>query len=255
MSTEPRTWITALRTSQDHLATVADGLDAGGLRRPSYCDEWTVADVLSHLGSQAEIFQAFLDTTLAGEEPPGQDAFPPIWDRWNAKEPEVQAADSIAANERFVEAVEALSDERLAELRPQIFGMDLDAVGLLRMRLGEHAVHSWDVAVAFDDTATLESSAVELLVDSVAPVAARSGAPQGKAFGLETRLTGPERHLALVVGDAVTVDPWEDRDVDGVLTLPAEAFIRLAYGRLDPDVTLESATVGIDDVRALFPGF
>jgi hypothetical protein len=40
------------------------------------------------------------------------------------------------------------------------------------------------------------------------------------------------------------------------LVLPAEAFIRLVYGRLDPEHTPELAVVGIDldELRRAFPG-
>ncbi len=153
MDSDPRHWITALRASQDRLASMTRSLDAEELNGPSYDSEWTIAQVLSHLGSQAEIFSLLLDAGLEGAEPPGPDAFPPIWDAWNARSAPEQAADSLKANEAFVQRVEALSDAELAEMRLPMFGMDLDAVGLLRMRLGEHAVHTWDVAVALDPSA------------------------------------------------------------------------------------------------------
>jgi hypothetical protein len=39
--------------------------------------------------------------------------------------------------------------------------------------------------------------------------------------------------------------------------MPAEAFIRLLYGRLDPAHTppVESTGVDLDELRQLFPGF
>ena len=43
------------------------------------------------------------------------------------------------------------------------------------MRLGEHAVHSWDAVVALDPAASLAPDAVELMVDSMDPVVARVG--------------------------------------------------------------------------------
>ena len=41
------------------------------------------------------------------------------------------------------------------------------------------------------------------------------------------------------------------------LRLPAEAFVRLLYGRLDPDHTppAESTGVDLDELRPIFPGF
>jgi hypothetical protein len=41
------------------------------------------------------------------------------------------------------------------------------------------------------------------------------------------------------------------------LRLPAEAFVRLVYGRLDADHTpaVESAGLELDELRQVFPGY
>ena len=59
--------------------------------------EWTVADVLSHLGSGAEILGRRLEDSLAGVDTP-DDAAPAVWDVWNAKTPDAQAADALVAD-------------------------------------------------------------------------------------------------------------------------------------------------------------
>src|SRR5690348_546816 len=74
----PQTWIDALRESHDALRANVEPLDESRLREGSYCSEWSIAQVLSHLGSGAEIFGLILDAGLAGAEPPGQETFPPI---------------------------------------------------------------------------------------------------------------------------------------------------------------------------------
>jgi uncharacterized protein (TIGR03083 family) len=118
------------------------------LESRSYCTDWSIAQILSHLGSQAEIFALFVDAGLTGAEPPGQSSFPPIWDAWNAKGPEEQARDSVAANERFVTRLEQLDEATMRSFRLKMFGMDLSMSDMLRMRLSEHALHSWDIAIA-----------------------------------------------------------------------------------------------------------
>src|SRR5215207_3980863 len=105
MEPDPRRWIPALRTSHDRLAAFASGLD-DGLVEQSMCTDWTVAQVLGHLGSQAEIGLAALEANLAGREPPGQEANPPIWDRWNAMAPQEAARAFVAADRRVLEAFE-----------------------------------------------------------------------------------------------------------------------------------------------------
>ncbi|HEU4840528.1 MAG TPA: maleylpyruvate isomerase N-terminal domain-containing protein, partial [Ilumatobacteraceae bacterium] len=66
METDPRHWIAALRASHDALAGVVASLDDEGLTTPSMCREWTVAQVLSHLGSGAEIGRSALVSAIGG---------------------------------------------------------------------------------------------------------------------------------------------------------------------------------------------
>ncbi len=56
-----------------------------------------------------------------------------------------------------------------------MFGSEQDLAGLARMRLSEHAVHTWDVVVALQPSAPVAPEAVDLLVDSLGAVAARTG--------------------------------------------------------------------------------
>lgn len=125
-----------------------------------------IAQVLSHLGSQAEIFGLFLDTAFTGAEPPAPDHFPAIWSVWDAKSPDDQARDGLAADRAFRERVEAM---------PPDDGVRLET----------------------DETAS---------------------------------------------GDAVA--------------LPAEALVRLVYGRLDPAHTppIDAAPTALKRLRATFPG-
>src|SRR5207253_1644462 len=85
------------RHSHDRLRASVEPLGPDQLTQRSYPSEWTIAQVLSHLGSQAEIFGLMLEAGLAGREPPGREEFPPIWDKWNAKDPQAQAADVLVA--------------------------------------------------------------------------------------------------------------------------------------------------------------
>src|SRR6266536_450269 len=85
METSPAPWIEALRHSHDRLRAVAGPLGLSQLQRPSYAAKWSIAQVLSHLGSQAEVFGLLLDAGLSRQDPPGRDMFGPIWQTWDAK--------------------------------------------------------------------------------------------------------------------------------------------------------------------------
>ena len=274
MEASPEAWIATLRHSHDALRATVEPLTPDQLRRPSYASEWSIALVLSHLGSGAEIFGMFLDAGLSGAEPPGRDAFPPIWQAWNDRSPQAQATDALAADGSLVERFESLDADERARLRLPLFGMDLDVTGLTRLRLREHAVHSWDIAVARDPAATVAADAVSLLVDSIGDLAARTGKPDGKDLTALVVTTGPDRSFMLAVGESVTLepagpagpaDPAASADPAGTadpagelpaLRLPAEALIRLVYGRLDPAHTpdVDATGVDLDDLRQIFPG-
>lgn len=258
---ENSVWTSALRTSHDRLAGLLTGLGAEGVTRTSYADEWTVADTASHLGSQAEIFGAFLEAGLAGTEAPGGEAFPPIWDRWNAMSPEEQASGSTAANEALVTRVEGLSAEELASFSASLFGNRVDFGGFAAMRLGEHALHTWDVAVVVEPTATVSADVVALLVDTVPRTAGRVMKAVDGGGVVTVVTTDPARRFVVdldagtvVAGDA---DPGAT-DAEPTVTMPAEAFLRLVYGRLDADHTpagVVDEAGRLDTLRAAFPGF
>ena len=257
METSPAPWIEALRHSHDRLQAAAGSLDTSQLERPSYASQWSIAQVLSHLGSQAEIFGLFLDAGLNGQDPPGPDAFPPIWETWNAKSPQAQAADALRADEEVTARFESLDAGQRERLRLRLFGMDLDATGLARVRLGEHAIHTWDIAVALDPAATVAPDAVALLIDTVGQLVARTGQPTGQQRRLRVSTTSPVRHYMLDIGETVTLTPTEDDGIRPELALPAEALIRLVYGRLDAAHTppVETRNVNLDEMRRVFPGF
>src|ERR1700728_4495504 len=77
-------WLAVATTSHLRLAEIVGTLSPEEVAGPSYASEWSIAQVLSHLGSGAEIFGLFLDAGLTGQDPPGREAFGPIWNTWNA---------------------------------------------------------------------------------------------------------------------------------------------------------------------------
>ncbi len=261
MEPSPAPWISALRHSHDRLQAAAGSLDLDQLEQLSYASEWSIAQVLSHLGSQAEIFGLLLDAGLTGQDPPGPEAFPPIWDVWNAKSPQAQASDALRADQVTVERFESLDPGEQDRLHLSMFGMELDTTGLARMRLGEHAIHTWDVAVSLDPAATLAPDAVALLIDTLDQLAARTAKPDGKQRKIRVVTSDPDRQFTLETGDAVTVAASDDETTPELglseLRLPAEAFVRLIYGRLDAAHTppADNAGVELDELRQIFPGF
>jgi uncharacterized protein (TIGR03083 family) len=265
VDSDARTYIATLRESHDRLAGLAGPLTPEQVRGQSYDSDWSNAQLLSHLGSGAELSLLRLPAAFGEGAAPGPEGNQAVWDTWNAKSPDDQAADGIESDERYVATLEGLSDEQLAAIRLDFFGMQLDAAGMVRLRLGEHALHTWDLAVMQDPAATVQQSAVGLLIDNVpAFLAPRLGKPLGEPFTVRITTTDPARDYLLIADEAISVTNWPgelseaEADVVPHVTMPAEALLRLAYGRLDADHTPSSVSADadvLDKLRRMFPGF
>ncbi len=268
MERDPRNWIAGLRQSHDRLAGFVAELDDEALGAPSMCTEWTVAQVLSHLGSGGEIGLATLEANIAGAPLPGDDFAPGVWARWNDKTPRQVADDAVPADAALVERFESLDDAALAELTVKLpfLPEPIDVATAVGFRLNEHALHSWDVFAAFDPHATVAADATALLIDWAPQVVGLMGRflprdtrPAGSA-SIAVTTSAPERRLVLEVGDALVLRPaTTDEATDGALAIPAEALIRLVAGRLRPDRpggdAAVSGPVSLDDLRRAFPGY
>ena len=245
----------ALRASVGHLQELCQDLDDSQLERQSYASEWSIAQVLSHLGSGAVILRRRLQDIRAGNATP-DDFAPSVWDEWNAKTPRGQADDALVADEVVLEALEDVSEVERSELTFAMGPLSLAFNEFAGLRLNEHAFHTWDIEVVFDEGARLPEDAAALVVDNLALIARFSGRADGEARTVAVRTTAPEREFALrLSAEGVELTPGT-RGQAPDLELPAEAFCRLVYGRLDPDHTpaFTGDAALLDGLRAVFPG-
>jgi uncharacterized protein (TIGR03083 family) len=248
--------LTTLQASSARLRDLVEGLDAGQLEASAYPSEWSIAQVLSHLGSGAVIGRRALEDGLAGAPTP-EDFAPSTWDLWNAKSPAQQANDGLAADRALVERYASLTEDERARVKVVLGPMLLDFETTVAFRLNEHVLHTWDVAVALDPTSTLPADAAAAVVENLEPISRFAGRTtgSGRAFSIVT--TDPPHGFVVELGaDAVTITRGEP-PAEPHLVLPAEAFIRLVYGRLDPDHTpaFEGDDAALDELRRAFPGF
>ena len=184
----------ALRASVDRLHTLASGLDDARVTSPSYCDDWSIAQVLSHLGSGAVILQRSLEDVRAGTTTP-EDFNPSVWDEWNAKSPRAQADDALAADEAVTRAIEAVDESERARLVFHLGPMSLSFDDYVGMRLNEHAFHTWDIAAALDAGAHLSDDEAALVVDNLGRIVAFSGRSDGQERTITVHTTDPRAGL------------------------------------------------------------
>jgi len=253
--------IAALRHSHQRLASLVHAVSEDFLTQRSYCTDWSVAQVLSHLGSGAEIALIMLESALSGE-PMDRSIFGPIWDAWNAKTPAQQAADCLPADEAHISRLEGLTDAELDSISVDFFGLKLDASGVVRLRLSEHAVHTWDVAAAIDPDAVVAPDAVALLTEQLSWLAERTGRTGERPLRVRLRGSNPDIDLLLDVADKVTLAPWSaegSRTAGEEIRMSTEGLLRMFYGRLDAAHTPPAEVTGgpalLDQVRAVFPGY
>lgn len=251
--------IEAFRRSHDEAARQVAAFGPDQLRAGSGAAEWTVAQVLSHLGSSSETALDTLSARIANRE-----RNQAVWDRWNAMAPAQQAADFVAWEERLVGALEALTDEDLAGLRLDLgfLPWPVDIGMFVEMRLSEVALHRWDVDVAFDPQARLAPYLVPFVLSRLPMFAGFSSKPIGKTGRVAIQTSEPARSYLLELRDdgcsLIELDaPTADAGMDA--RMPAEAFIRLIAGRLAPEHTPHGVTVdgaiSLDDLRKVFPGY
>jgi len=154
--TEESGRLAALCGSVHRLAAVVGGLDAAQLTESAYPTEWTIADMLSHLGSGAVILTGRLVDSLPGVATP-DDAAQSVWDEWNAKAPGDQVADSLVADRVLLDHVAGLDDDERARFTFGLGPMTFDLDGFVGLRLNEHAMHLWDIEVTLDPAATVRA--------------------------------------------------------------------------------------------------
>lgn len=249
--------ITALRAEHDRLAGLVRTLTDDQLAATSGATEWTVAQVLSHLGSGAEIGYAPI-ARAAGETVTAEDN-QTIWARWDSSAPRAQAEGFLEHNSRWLELVEALTPEQRSSLTVDL-GFLPEPVSMLTalgMRLSEVANHTWDVRAAFDENAEVDADSAAVLVDLLAGPVGFMLSFLAKPAELTEPVSVAIPGAGLVIDDAVTVvDHLESPSA--TFNGPQEAFVRLVTGRLkapyDKNVTVEGATT-LDDLRRVFPGF
>jgi hypothetical protein len=106
----------------------------------------------------------------------------------------------------------------------------------------------------------VEGDAVQLLIDGLADRVAYSGRPTDDELRIRVLTARPEREFLLELdptGARLTPGPGAEAGATGTLRLPAEAFLRLLVGRLDPDHTppaVQARGFDLETVRRASPG-
>jgi len=250
--------IAALRHVHDHLAEVASGLTESQLKSQSGASEWTIADVLSHLGSGSEINRYTLEKALGDDaETPSNEE---VWDRWNSLPPTEQASGFVESSGALVALLEGLTeDQRVGTMVDLGFlPQPVPLATVLGMRINEVALHGWDVEVGLDPAAQLTQESAELVIEHFATSLSFMLGFTGRKDGLPVTRLAMGDHTLVVADEGIRVAEGVT-DPSATFEGPVEAAVRLLSGRLSPEHT--PAGVGVtgnltlDELRAAFPGY
>jgi uncharacterized protein (TIGR03083 family) len=253
--------IVALRANHDRLSSLVAGLSTEDLAKTSGSIEWPVAQVLSHLGSGAEISRTSLLAALGSTPTPPDDYNQGVWDRWNAMGHAEQASSFVTANSDYLSTVESLTSEQRVSLPIPVSFMPTPMTVTMAagMRLNEASQHTWDIEVAFDPAAEIDAVeatlAAELLSGELSFLLGYIGHADAASGPSTIALTGSP--YAVIIGDSVSLTSSAQTST-ATFVGPLPAAIRLTGGRLTPAHTAPDIAVTgnstLDELRRVFPG-
>jgi uncharacterized protein (TIGR03083 family) len=219
------------RREIDRLSAHLARLDADGWLEQSYCAEWRVYQVASHLASGARIFLGNLVHWFDGGPPVAREDMQRIWAEFDALAPgEIPEAFRRATQDYFAR-LEALPSEAGTKEVESFLGKR-QVQSMLALRLGEVVLHTWDVLVARERSARLPADITEVLLPIQLEL--RTLRMPAALAGKRVRLTTPDGRWQWLLDfrgekPAVTEGPAQEAEVS--VEAPAEELCRLLSGR------------------------
>jgi uncharacterized protein (TIGR03086 family) len=179
----------ALASARSEFASRLRLVTADDWQRPTPCDDWTVRDLVIHVVGGDRMSAALLRG--ASRE-----------DATAIRKTIELGDDAVAAFDKEADDVAAAFAEPGAFERviPHPSGIDMSPARLLGFRIGDYALHAWDLARAIGADETLDAALVQHVWNTLSPMATTIAGTG--VFG-----TGPTRPLS---DDA----PLQDRLLD-----------------------------------------
>lgn len=235
MSNNPYPDIKAVELQEfDRLNAYLRQLDAAGWEEQSYCSDWAVYQVVSHIGSGSRIGKLRLDAWVNGGPAVTREATQEVWDLFDSLGPGTMLSEYLKAVGEYLVAERSIPDE--AGLTPVEGFKGKQPLYVYQLaRLWEMTSHTWDVYVARDRAAQLCPGAVDILAGWMhtlnLPIDPQRAAP----FREETvqfNLGGtPHSYLLDLSGERPRLQASTDPAAALVVEGPAEEVIRLLSGR------------------------
>jgi len=185
------------------LSQYLDALDAAGWTEQSYCTDWLVYQVVSHIGSGSRIGRMRLEAWQEQRPPVAREDMQAVWAFFDALGPDAMRDAYREAAAEYLGAIDALPDE-VGSKEVEGFAGKRPLYGYQIGRLWELSLHAWDVYVARDRQARLDPDAATLLASHLqfcsAPVDAKRANElgsvaqfdvHGQSYALDLRVERP----------------------------------------------------------------
>jgi uncharacterized protein (TIGR03083 family) len=222
------------RREYDRFSAYLERLDAGGWVEQSYCTDWLVYQVVSHIGSGSRIGSMRVNAWVNCGPPASREVMQGVWGLFDSQRPDqVLATFSEAASEYL--ATEAATPDAAGLQEVDGFAGRRPLAAYQLARVWELACHTWDVYVARDRAARLDRDAVDLLVAGMQYINLPLDKERGAAL-----VQKPVVFRLLDSGTAFTLDPAAERprvqpgataDAPLVVEAPDEELLRFLGGR------------------------
>lgn len=255
-----------VRAEAAALAADLAARDDAALEASSACKGWAVRDVAAHVTQGAERAVDVVRYALQGSEPP---PFSPQQRLARMREMRALSGPELAARlPRDLDTAFTLLEGAPVEAYDTVVTVPAGPHTLLQFasqRLSEAALHGWDVRSATEPDAILRPEAAAEFIDYLISRMPRMvHAEPGQNATYRFDLTGPGGGPVTVsIRDGQgTAERGVHEAAELALALPVEAFIRLAWGRLDVGRELgagkadllEGDRASATRLQMLFPG-
>ena len=221
------------RRELERLAAYLRALDADGWTEQSYCSDWLVYQVVSHIGSGSRIGGMRLRAWVGGGPPVARETMQQVWGHFDSLEPHQMYAAFADAIREYLDMEASTPDEAgLQEVDGFAGKRPLYAYQI--SRTWELACHSWDVYVARDRGARLDPEAVSLVATNLQLISLPVDRERANALA-----TKPIAFELADSGARYVLDPGMERprlardggDAPLVVRGPDEEIVRFVSGR------------------------
>jgi uncharacterized protein (TIGR03083 family) len=236
-------------------------LDEAGWVEQSYCSDWRVYQVASHLGSGGRIGKMRLQHWADDGPPVGREQMQQVWGLFDSLKPE-QMLDAFSQSAQEYTAYTATLPADVGLKEVEGFAGKRPLYAYQVMRLWELTCHSWDMYVARDTRARLAPQAVAVLAGNLQylnlPIDGQRAAALAFPAARLVLTDAPVEYAIDLKAERPRLQPGTNSDAPLVVEGPAEEIIRLVSGRhfVPGDQPRLTATTGqAQDVAALKRAF